>query len=243
MLFIVSIYSCSSNKINNTGVNSGQLKISVPENQRSKDTIPTDFVILNDTLANAVFDIRYHGENNFVGTQVNGYLEPLCILQKEAAMALAKASKAAEEKGYRLKIFDCYRPQRAVSNFVKWASDLQDLSTKQQYYPNLPKDTLLGPYIAEKSGHSRGSSIDLTLQKLNEDGRYITLDMGTEFDFFDSLSNTYNQNLAPGILNNRRKLIAFMELGGFVNYKMEWWHFSLPDPHYKTTYFDFPVKR
>jgi D-alanyl-D-alanine dipeptidase len=207
----------------------------------AQPAIPTDFVVVNDLLNNVSFDIRYHGNNNFVGKPVTGYHAPLCILHKQVADALAKAATAAEQAGYRLKIFDCYRPQQAVDHFVQWTRNLSDQTTKARYYPNLNKNSLLGPYIAEKSGHSRGASLDLTLEKRSDSGQWQELDMGTLFDFFDPLSNTFNPATTQKVLNNRQLLIRFMQAGDFVNYNMEWWHFSYPDQPYPNTYFNFPV--
>jgi len=193
-------------------------------------------------LSDVSYDIKYHGPDNFVGTPVDGYQAPLCVLQKRAADGLIMAAQAATNAGYRLKILDCYRPQRAVDHFVRWAANLSDKTTKHRYYPNLPKDELLGPYIAERSGHSRGATVDVTLEKKTVNG-WEEIDMGTPFDFFDPLSNTFNGKATDSTIENRRRLIDFMQAGDFVNYKMEWWHFSQQQQAHPNTYFDFPIEQ
>ncbi|RPJ66829.1 peptidase M15 [Alteromonas sediminis] len=204
--------------------------------------MPNDFIIVNDLVKEAHFDIKYYGKDNFVGTPVDGYDAPLCVLQKRAAEGLVKASNAALKEGYRLKILDCYRPQRAVSHFVRWASNLADTVTKTHYYPNIPKSTLLGPYIAEKSGHSRGATLDVTLEKRSAENTWEPVDMGTPFDFFDPLSHTVNSEVGESVLQNRQRLIRYMQAGNFVNYELEWWHFSQQEQVYPNTYFDFPLQ-
>ena len=203
--------------------------------------IPDDFVVVNSLTSDIRFDIRYFTHNNFVGERVDGYFAPLCVLHRKAAKGLLLAADAAKQAGFRLRVFDCYRPQTAVNHFVRWASDLSNQKTKPDYYPNLDKRLLLGPYIAPKSGHSRGSSIDLGLEVRLPGGGWELVDMGTSFDFFDETSNTSNPKMPPNIIENRQQLIGFMRVGGFTNYSMEWWHFSLQSQPYTDTYFDFPV--
>ncbi|GAA0369909.1 M15 family metallopeptidase [Bowmanella denitrificans] len=205
-------------------------------------SMPDDFADMTVLLPGAIYDIRYHGSNNFVGTPVEGYLAAKCILQGKAAKALLKVAEAAAAEGLKLKIFDCYRPTTAVAHFMRWAQDLSDTSTKAEYYPNLGKDKLVGEYIAERSGHSRGATIDLTLVKQDGQGQWQELDMGSAFDMFDTLSNTDHPDISATQRANRYKLKELMEAQGFANYAMEWWHYSLVPQPYPDTYFDFPIE-
>ncbi|WP_210401715.1 M15 family metallopeptidase [Lacimicrobium sp. SS2-24] len=204
--------------------------------------MPDDFVDMNAFLPEALYDIRYFSDNNFVGAPVEGYQAPKCILQEKAARALKKVAEEAAEHGLKLKIFDCYRPQRSVAHFMRWAQDLSDTRTKSEYYPNLPKDELVGEYIAERSGHSRGATVDLTLVSKDADGSWQELDMASPFDMFDTLSNTADPRISSEQAENRQRLKSLMQSQGFSNYAMEWWHYSLTPQPYPDTYFDFPVK-
>ena len=209
----------------------------------SMSAVPKDFVVFNGSHETLTLDIRYHTSNNFVGSPIEGYQAPFCILQQQAAKGLKRAADAAAKDGYRIKVFDCYRPQRAVDHFVRWSEDLSDIKTKADYYPSLDKSEILGPYVASKSGHSRGSTLDVTLQAKNESGQWQDLDMGTRFDFFDSRSNTAHPGLSQKVAENRARLIGYMRQGDFNNYPMEWWHFSYQNEAYPNTYFDFPVQQ
>ncbi|AWL12842.1 D-Ala-D-Ala dipeptidase [Saliniradius amylolyticus] len=220
----------------------GLLALALSFNATAHKPMPDDFVDMTQALPEAIYDIRYFTDNNFVGEPVDAYLAPKCLLQQKAAEALKKVSSAAEQQGYKLKIFDCYRPQTAVAHFMRWAQDLEDTSTKAEYYPNLPKSELVGEYIAEKSGHSRGATVDLTLVKQGKDGQWQELDMGSPFDMFDTLSNTMDERVSTEQRANRLRLKALMEAGGFKNYSKEWWHYYLVPQPYSDTYFDFPVK-
>ena len=201
---------------------------------------PDAFVNVNEILPAAVFDIRYASDENFLGTRVDGYVRPICLLTEPAAAALKRVQQDAQRRGYTLKIFDCYRPQRAVDHFVRWVGDLRDRTMKAHYYPNEEKSRLIEKgYIAARSGHSRGSTLDLTLVK--KDGG-AELDMGTPYDYFDSLSNTADPRITGEPKANRLLLKAVMEKHGFVNYPKEWWHYTLKDEPYPDTYFDFPVQ-
>jgi len=226
----------------------------------------TRFVAVSRTDQSILHDIRYHGHHNFLGRPVDGYRDPLCILTREAATALAKAQRTVRRLGYTIKVYDCYRPQRAVDDFVRWAADPADTATKREFYPDLDKSVLfeLG-YIAERSGHSRGSTLDLTLVKLPPRGQppYIpgvtplvpcyapvrqrfpdnTVDMGTGYDCFDPLANTLDPRITGAPLRNRLILKNAMEGAGFTNYPLEWWHYTLAGEPYPDTYFDFPVSR
>ncbi len=204
----------------------------------SSDDKRSEFVDVGALLPNAVLDIRYFGHHNFVGKPVDGYNAPKCLLHNSAATALKKVQVAAQTQGLSLKIYDCYRPQRAVDHFVRWVNDLEDTRTKAEFYPNLGKDKLLGDYIAAKSGHSRGSTIDLTLV----DAKGKELDMGSPFDMFDTLSNTDDPRISAEQKANRYKLKSLMTEAGFAPYSMEWWHFTYKPQAYPATYFDFVVE-
>lgn len=190
-----------------------------------------------------VEDIKYAGSDNFVGAPVDGYLAPACLLLKPAAEALARVEHDLRAQHQRLKLFDCYRPARAVKHFVRWAGDLADQRTKAAHYPLLDKSQLLGDYIAPVSGHSRGATIDLTLMRCDAAGAHCTpLDMGTEFDYFGTRANTESPEATPAQHANREALRHAMEREGFRNYAMEWWHYTLsPEPTPDTIY-DVPVQ-
>ncbi|WP_283708838.1 M15 family metallopeptidase [Pseudoalteromonas prydzensis] len=198
----------------------------------------SEFVDVATLIPTALFDIRYFSERNFVGEPIAGYNAPKCLLHKTAAAALLKAHSQAEQAGYNFKIYDCYRPQRAVDHFVRWVNDENDTKTKAAYYPNLGKDQLLGGYIAAKSGHSRGSTIDLTLT----DPQGQALNMGSLFDMFDTISNTDDPRITEEQKANRYKLKNIMMAAGFSPYSMEWWHFTYKPQAYPDTYFNFVVK-
>ena len=180
------------------------------------------------------YDMRYAQENNFVGSVIDGYQKPLCLLSHESALALKNVQKALQREHLTLKVFDCYRPQRAVDHFVRWAKDLNDTKMKSVYYPYVKKKMLFKEgYIAAKSGHSRGSTVDLSI-----DG----LDMGTPFDFFDPSSHTFSSSISAKQQKNRVHLKQVMEANGFKNYPAEWWHYTLKNEPFKKHYFDFEVK-
>ena len=188
-------------------------------------------------------DIKYAGSDNFMGTPADGYRAPACLLLRPVAEALAKVEHELRAQHRRLKIWDCYRPARAVAHFVRWAHDLSDQRTKPQHYPRLDKSELLHGYIAESSGHSRGATIDLTMQQCADDGTHCTpLDMGTDFDFFDVRAHTDSPEVTAQQHANRALLRDAMQREGFRNYPMEWWHYTLepePTPH---TIYDVPVQ-
>ncbi|MEH6396523.1 M15 family metallopeptidase [Pseudoalteromonas sp.] len=206
-----------------------------PESAQSHHS---EFVDVATLMPTAFFDIRYYTDNNFVGAPVDGYEAAKCLLHKTAAKGLQQAHKQAQQAGYNFKIYDCYRPQRAVDHFVRWVNDENDTKTKAAYYPNLGKDQLLGDYIAAKSGHSRGSTIDLTLT----DSQGQALNMGSLFDMFDTISNTDDPRVTEEQQANRYKLKNIMLAAGFSPYSMEWWHFTYKPQAYPDTYFDFVVK-
>ncbi|MGN6482227.1 M15 family metallopeptidase [Luteibacter sp.] len=185
-------------------------------------------------------DMKYAGTDNFTGAAVDGYRSPKFFLIMHAAEALARVEAALHGQGYALRVWDCYRPARAVAAFVRWASDLSDTSTKAAHYPNLGKDALLGEYIAPVSGHSRGATVDLTLMHCAS-GRCEPLDMGTGFDFFDPLAHTADPRITAAQKANRERLLKAMAAEGFTNYPQEWWHFSLPAATPPVIY-DVPVE-
>ncbi len=199
----------------------------------------SDFVELSEAVPDAILEIRYYSTYNFVGERIDGYEEPCALLTKEAAQALKGASESAKELGYRLKIYDAYRPQTAVNNFIDWAEN-DDTKMKEYFYPELDKSVLFEQgYIADKSGHSRGSTVDLTLFDM-ETGKEV--DMGGTFDYFGELSHPdYTGDLTEEQIQNRNTLRDIMLKNGFKPLDTEWWHFTLENEPYTDTYFDFPV--
>jgi zinc D-Ala-D-Ala dipeptidase len=200
---------------------------------------PAAFADAATVVPGLITDIRYAGSHNFVGRPIDGYQAPRCLLTQAAAAALAEVARALASRGLVIKVFDCYRPVRAVMNFVRWARDLADQAEKTEFYPNVDKRTLFRDgYIASHSGHSRGSTADLTLAKA--DG--TELDMGTPFDFFSPKSWTADSTVTPEQHANRMLLASAMRRHGFRGYDKEWWHFTLRGEPFPDTYFDFPVQ-
>ncbi len=194
-----------------------------------------------------VIDMRYATEDNFVGKRIDGYESAVCLLTPPAATALVRANRELSERGYRLVVFDCYRPQRAVDHFVRWSRYPLENATKEEYYPRVEKRRLFAlGYIASRSGHSRGSTVDVGLLKAAGDstgGDQMTpVDMGTPFDFFDELSHTDAPGLAPEQRMHRDLLRRAMSEHGFRNYRKEWWHFTLRDEPFPDSYFDVVVR-
>lgn len=186
-------------------------------------------------------DMRYAGSDNFVGARIDGYEADKCFLLRPAAEALARVERRLRREGHRVKVFDCYRPVRAVRHFMRWAQDLDDQRTKPAYHPDLDKSALVPDYIAPSSGHSRGATLDLTLLRCRRDA-CRELDMGTPFDFFGPLANTDSPAATRAQRRNRERLRAAMQREGFVGYALEWWHYTLqPEPTPDTAY-DFPVR-
>ena len=200
-------------------------------------------VDIRSLVADIDLDMRYAGSDNFTGTRVDGYEAARCFLQVPAARALARVEQNLRRAQLRLRIYDCYRPARAVRHFVRWALDTDDQRTKAVYYPNLEKRDLLGGYISPTSGHSRGATLDLTLMQCDANGKAcVPLDMGTAFDFFDPAANTDSPQASAEQRTNRLRLRTAMESAGFRNYPMEWWHFTLhPEPEPKRFY-DFVIR-
>ncbi len=186
--------------------------------------------------------IAYAGSDNFVGAPVDGYEAPRCWLKREAAEALARVEAALRERHMRLRVFDCYRPARAVAHFVRWANDPADQRTKAAHYPDLDKSKLLGDYIAPVSGHSRGGTVDLTLLRCDaQDAGCEPLDMGTGFDFFGTRANTNSSEASAEQRANRQLLLEAMDAQGFDNYPMEWWHYTFRSKPALKTLYDVPV--
>lgn len=203
--------------------------------------LPEGYVYLNEAIPDLVIDLRYAAENNFVGQRVDGYRHAHAILSAPAVAALAKVQAALQPFGLGLKVFDAYRPQRAVDHFVRWGQDLDDRQTKQDYYPDVAKENLfIEGYIASRSSHSRGSTIDVTIVYRDGNGSVHELDMGSRFDFFDPISWPKSREVTPQQRANRALLQSLMRAEGFVPYTQEWWYFSLNGEPYPDTYFDFP---
>ena len=214
--------------------------ISISSSLAQQNRLQEGFVYVKEKIPNIKLEIRYAGSDNFIGKPVNAYNKPVAILTEEAANALEKAQKDLMEQGYCLKIFDAYRPQTAVNHFIEWARKPEDTLTKQQFYPNIAKKDLfqLG-YIATKSGHSRGSTIDLTIIDA-QTGKEI--DMGSNYDFFGDISHHSTNKITEEQKANRSLLKRIMIKNGFRPYPEEWWHYTLRNEPYPKTYFDFPVQ-
>ena len=197
------------------------------------------FVMLADYVPRIIQEIRYHSSYNFIGERIDGYEEPCAILSLDAARALKSAANELFVMGYQLKVFDAYRPARAVKHFVLWGIEDQDIRMKPYFYPDLEKQELFAQgYIAKRSSHSRGSAIDLTLFDMRT-GKEA--DMGSPFDFFGEVSHPDYPDLSQEQLRNRKLLRDTMLRNGFLPIDCEWWHFVLADEPYPETYFDFPV--
>lgn len=205
--------------------------------------LPQGFVYLEDIEPGILLDLRYSGKDNFMGRPIDGYLKPRCIVTKEMAQALKKIQSELHGFGLGLKIYDSYRPQRAVDHFVRWSKDPNDTDKKDEYYPNIEKESLFREgYIASKSGHSRGSTVDLTIVSIDQKDAGREIDMGSPFDFFDPKSWINSTDISPDQRANRLLLKTIMEKHGFQPYDKEWWHFTLRNEPFPNTYFDFPVK-
>lgn len=207
--------------------------------QRRAEMDTSGFVLLADLIPDIVQEIRYYSSYNFIGSRINGYEEPCAILTRKAARALQAVSNEAIVQGYRLKIYDTYRPVRAVRQFVLWGIEDLDLRMKPYFYPELQKQELfVRGYIASRSSHSRGSTVDLTLLDMKT-GKEV--DMGGPFDYFGELSHPDYRGITEDQFENRMTLQRLMTRNGFVPIDCEWWHFTLGDEPYPDTYFDFPV--
>jgi D-alanyl-D-alanine dipeptidase len=229
-----------------------------------KQERPDSFVDVSEVIPDLVLDMRYLTPENFIGRPIPGYRAPKCYLTKRAAEALKRVQDDLRPKGYSLKVYDCYRPQTAVNEFVRWGRDLKDTEMKPRFYPNVAKSRLFrNGYIARRSGHSRGSTVDLTIVPLPvppqpgfdpsaplvsceepeaERAPDNSVDMGTGFDCFSVRSHTASRAIAKEARANRQLLKSTMAKHGFRNASTEWWHYTLRNEPYKRTYFDFPVE-
>lgn len=199
------------------------------------------FVLLSDFIPSIIQEIRYFSTYNFIGDRIDGYEEPIAILTKEAARALKAVSNEVNVQGYRLKIFDTYRPDTAVKHFVRWGIEDQDVRMKPFFYPNVEKQELFNRgYIARRSSHSRGSTVDLTLLDMST-GKEV--DMGSPFDYFGEESHPDYRGITDEQYENRMFLQSAMTRNGFLPIDCEWWHFTLADEPHPDRYFTFPVAR
>ena len=208
-------------------------------NQNRPESDPSGFVLLADYVPQVIQEIRYYSTYNFIGERIDGYEEPCALLTIEAARALKSVSSEMLVQGYRLKVFDAYRPGRAVRHFVLWGIEDQDIRMKPYFYPELEKQELFSKgYVASQSSHSRGSTVDLTLLDMTTGKE---LDMGSPFDLFSEVSHPDYKGITPEQYENRMRLQRVMVRNGFEPIDCEWWHFSLVQEPYPDTYFDFPV--
>ncbi|MCL4161935.1 UNVERIFIED_CONTAM: hypothetical protein GTU68_005700 [Idotea baltica] len=199
-------------------------------------------VDISSALPDIILDIKYAGTDNFVGEPVDGYNAPKALLTQPAIEALSAVQTELIEQGLSLKILDAYRPQQAVDHFVRWSQN-DDQSTKATYYPNLEKPELFSAgYLTERSSHSRGSTVDVTIVKTSTDGAYEELDMGTIFDFFDPASWPNSTDINETAQQNRQLLREVMTKHGFEPFETEWWHFTLRNEPYPNQYFDQPIE-
>ena len=202
--------------------------------------IPDDFGYIADEIPDIKLEIRYATKENFIGRVVNGYSSPKVVLTKKALSAIKKAQTEFMQLGYGIKVFDAYRPQRAVDDFMQWIKAEKDTVMKHKYYPQLDKKNLVPQgYIAEKSGHSRGSTIDLSLVYLDGEKKGQEVDMGGEWDYFGKRSNYDYPEISPKQKENRALLQKIMIKHGFLPYAEEWWHFTLAKEPFPIQYFDF----
>ena len=197
------------------------------------------FVSVGEAVPDVILEIRYYSTFNFIGDRIDGYEQPVALLTREAADRLKEVSGEMAGMGYRLKVFDAYRPQKAVDHFMRWAEDFTDIRMKPYFYPNLEKSGLIpGGYIARRSGHSRGSTVDLTLFDMRAGAE---VDMGGPFDWFEELSHPDYKGITEEQYAGRMLLRSAMLRHGFRPLESEWWHFTLQNEPYPDTYFTFPV--
>lgn len=198
------------------------------------------FVSIGEVIPDVILEIRYYSTFNFIGDRIEGYEQPAALLTREAAARLKEVSDEMAGKGFRLRVFDAYRPQKAVDHFMRWAGDLSDIRMKPFFYPDIDKkDIIPGCYVAEHSGHTRGSTVDLTLFDMHTQK---DLDMGGPFDFFGELSHPDYTGITQQQYANRMLLRGAMLRHGFQPLATEWWHFTLENEPYADTYFTFPVR-
>ena len=200
---------------------------------------PSGFTLVSENVPAVIQEIRYHSTYNFIGDQIDGYEEPVAILTREAARALREASNELSVQGYRIKIFDAYRPVRAVRHFILWGIEDTDIRMKPSFYPDLEKQEIFAQgYIAKQSSHSRGSALDVTLLDMKT-GKEV--DMGGPFDLFSEISHPDYRGITDEQYVNRMFLRDAMLRNGFEPIFCEWWHFTLANEPYPDTYFEFPV--
>ena len=200
---------------------------------------PSRFVLLAEFVPSIIQEIRYYSTYNFIGDRIDGYEEPCAVLTKEAARALKSVSNELNVMGYRLKVFDAYRPVIAVKHFVMWGIEDTDIRMKPFFYPDLEKEELfMKGYIATRSSHSRGSTVDLTLLDMKTSKE---VDMGSPFDMFSEVSHPDYKGITKEQYDNRMLLQSVMMRNGFEPFDTEWWHFTLRDEPFPDTYFEFPV--
>ncbi|WP_431783803.1 M15 family metallopeptidase [Streptomyces chumphonensis] len=229
------------------------------------ESAPEGFVALSDVAPGVVRDMRYTGPHNFVGTRIDGYVEDVCLLTRPVARALRGVQRAALRHGYTVQVYDCYRPQRAVDHFVRWAAEVERRRMKAEFYPRVAKDRLFAEgYIARRSGHSSGGTVDVTLvpRSAAPARPYVpgerlvpcfaprvarfpdrSVDMGTGYDCFDEKARTAHADVTGEQRANRLLLRRLMEGAGFENLPQEWWHFTYRNEPYPGRRFDFPVSR
>lgn len=207
---------------------------------QQKSILPKGFVYITDHIPHIEVELKYCGSHNFIGRPIDGYVQPKAIFTQKATTALQQVEKELNAKGLGLKIFDAYRPQAAVNHFKRWAKDINDTLMRQEFYPTVDKRLLFKQgYIASKSGHSRGSTIDLTIINLKTKKE---LDMGTAFDFLGAESAHDHPKLSQEQKKNRKLLKDIMVKYGFRPYSKEWWHYTLNNEPFKDTYFNFNVQ-
>jgi D-alanyl-D-alanine dipeptidase len=235
----------------------------VPATAVAGERRPADIVDARTVIPDLVVDMRYLTARNFIGRPIAGYRAPVCLLTKRTAVALKRVEDELKPRGLGLKVYDCYRPQRAVDDFAAWGGDLGDQKMKPEFYPGVDKrDLFRDGYIARRSGHSRGSTVDLTIVPLAAPEPEApasapigacaavwaarlpdaSIDMGTGFDCFGAVSHTANAGIGAQQMANRKLLKTLMAEQGFINNRQEWWHYTLGDEPYPGTYFDFPVE-
>jgi len=223
--------------------------MSCAQENKTSEYDASGFVLVTDAVPDVLLEIRYFSTYNFIGERIPGYEEPIAIITRQAADSLKVVSDELKEKGYILKVYDAYRPQCAVDYFMKWAADLSDIRMKRYFYPEIEKSAIIPEgFVAKKSGHTRGSTIDLTLFD-TELGRDV--DMGCTFDYFGEASYPMIQPgqeigaykpITEEQHRNRMILREAMLKHGFKPYENEWWHFTLANEPYPDTYFNFPLK-
>lgn len=223
----------------------GTMAVTIPALAGS--SLPEGFIRADTLIPNLVLEMRYNGNNNFIGEKIDGYMTDACIIHQNAAKALAQVQAQLSPFGLGIKIFDAYRPQMAVDHFVRWAKDTADTRMKAQFYPDVDKKDLFKEgYIASKSGHSRGSTVDITIISLDASpdpaSNPAELPMGSEFDFFGKVSWPLSKTVTPQQRANRMLLRTLMIKNGFKPYDQEWWHFTLANEPFPDTYFNFPVQ-